>query len=283
MLVNCAKTSASSSLGPSLSIDLSFSTTQKFPLRSPLRSLRLSAKAPDGSTTWQYAAEGEKEVDAFIKQSTLPPENWYTGPGQYSLQVSYCFAGTAGEVKQEAQAFLVAGQELRIAANLWFLEDQQKHQTLLADLTITRFLTGDQSVWLIQDWAPARRSMPRYQIVNSTNHPIYGVSWLGNFFGRIQRELSGHWINYPRGGFCGTVAGGESLEPNESAGSTEGYFIGGANPFVNGRYRYVVQYSLTPTSIGVPTELTDHGITRKRVQNIYEVSAEFYVESNLVR
>jgi len=106
------------------------------------------------------------------------------------------------------------------------------------------------------------------------------VGWPGNFFGHIQREVHGQWINYPRGGFCGTVAGGGPLEPNQSVGSIEGYFIGGANPFAEGRYRYVVQYSPSRTREGVPVDLSEKGQTRKRVQEIYEASAGFYVESN---
>jgi hypothetical protein len=109
---------------------------------------------------------------------------------------------------------------------------------------------------------------------------IHGVSWFGNFFGSVQRNVAGLWISYPRGGFCGTVSAGEPIQPKQSGGSIEGYFIGDANPFVEGAYRYVVLYSLSPTSPGVPTALIEQGLTRKQVEDVYEVTAEFNVQSN---
>lgn len=271
-VVNCLEGSAAHSL----SIKLSFAAKERFPLKS----LKLSIEAPDGRTAWQYTAEGEKDTDVLMKRGAVLAEEWYTAPGKYSLSVSYRLEGPVREPRQEKQEFLATGQELRMTADLWFIDDQEKHQTFLADLTIRRYLPGNNSVWLIQDWIPAREGQPRYQIVNSAGHPIYGVGWHGNFFGRIQQIVNGQWLNYPRGGFCGTVAGGQPIEANASAGSIEGYFIGGSNPFVTGRYRYVVQYSLIRTTEGVPAKLANGGLTRKRAQEIYEVSTEFYVEPN---
>jgi hypothetical protein len=275
-VVSCAEARASDLMAPSLTVDLSFSAKERFPLKN----LELAIHEPGGRTTWRYAADGKIEADVLMKQANVLATDWYTTPGKYSLSVSYLLEGNDREVKQEEQEFLVSGEELRVTAKLWFNDDEEKHRAFLANLTLVRLLSSTGSVFLIQDWTPSPEARPRYQIINSTNRPIYGVDWLGNFFGKVRHEVRGQWMPYPRGGFCGTVEGGTPIGPSERAGSIEGYFIGDAKPFVNGKFKYVVQYSLSSPREAVPTDLMNNGKTRKRAQEIYEVSAEFYVTSN---
>lgn len=263
---------------PTLLIRVSFSARDRFPLES----FHLSLMAPDGAISWRYDAQGEVETNALMKQDAISAENWYGAPGEYELRVSYSVEGVSNQRRTKEQAFLVSGDELRIIGELWFIDDDEKRQALLADLTIRRFLASPGGVFLFKDWLPSPNGKPRYEIVNETDRPIHGVGWLGNFFGSVQRDVSGRgfWIPYPRGGFCGTVSAGKPIQPKERAGSIEGYFIGEANPFSEGAYRYVVHYSLSPISPGVPTKLIEKGLTRKQVQDVYEVAAEFRIQSN---
>ncbi|HKA17387.1 MAG TPA: hypothetical protein VKN18_03640 [Blastocatellia bacterium] len=261
---------------PSLSFRVRFSAKDRFPLEG----LHLSVIAPDGRTGWQYDAQGEEETRALMKQEALSAENWYGVPGEYKVRVSYSLEGVSNEPRTEEQEFLVTGQELRIVTNLWFIDDDEKRQSLLADLTIRRLLPSSGDIRLIEDWIPTVDGKPRYEIVNDSDRVRYGVAWFGNFFGSVQRDVRGLWIPYPRGGFCGTVSAGKPIEPKQGAGSIEGYFIGDANPFIEGAYRYVVQYSLSSISMGVPAELTKRGMTRKQVEDVYEVAAEFRIQSN---
>ena len=114
--------------------------------------------------------------------------------------------------------------------------------------------------------------------MNDSDRLIYGVGWFGNFFGRVQRDVRGLWMDYPRGGFCGTVSAGRPIQPRRAVGSIEGYFIGDPNPFAEGSYRYVVHYSFSPISSGVPTALIEKGLALKQVEEVYEVVAEFQIE-----
>jgi hypothetical protein len=275
--ITCASRTVPLLTEPGLMIDLSFSSEHRFPLKT----LTLAIVAPDGRTTWQYDAEGSKTVRLLMKEGSVLAENWYTTPGKYSLNVTYFFERPASAAHRASQEFLMTGDERRVTADLWFVEDTQKRRTFLADLTIVRVVPGSSGVWLLQDWTPTSEARPHYQIVNSTDHPIYGLGWRGNFFGSVEYQVNGHSIRYPRGHFCGTVSNGEPIQANGRAGSTEGYFIGDPGPFVNGRYRYVVEYSSVPTTAGIPAELTKKGLTRKRVQEIYEISVEFYIESQV--
>ncbi|HEV8368104.1 MAG TPA: hypothetical protein VGQ39_09140 [Pyrinomonadaceae bacterium] len=262
--------SSATSLGPNFAVKLSCSEAT----RSSLKSLDLSIEAPDGTSSWQYAIQ-----DMTDSSDSITPNDWYKSPGTYTFRLAYCLKGKLCNLGLEKQEFLVTGDELQIAADLWFTTDAEERQTFLADLTIKRLIEGEKSVALIQDWSPTPGDLPHYQLVNWTKQPIYGAGWLGNFFGRIQFEGHGTWIRYPRGGFCGTVGLGQPLEPNHSVGSVEGYFIGTPTRFVTGRYKYVIQYSLRPVLEGVPTELMKTRTIRKRTQDIFEVSAEFFIDA----
>jgi hypothetical protein len=213
-----------------------------------------------------------------MKQDGLSAENWQRAPGEYKVRVSYSLEGDSNEPRTEEQEFLVTGQELRIVTSLWFINDDERKQSLLADLTVRRLLRSPGGVLLIENWVPTTDGAPRYEVVNEGDRAIYGVGWLGNFFGRVERNVRGVWIPYHRGGFCGTVSAGKPIQPMESAGSIEGYFIGDAKPFTEGSYRYVVHYSLSPRSPGVPTALLEKGLTRKQVEDVYEVATEFRVQ-----
>ncbi|HST53314.1 MAG TPA: hypothetical protein VLJ61_14985 [Pyrinomonadaceae bacterium] len=261
---------------PRFSVGLDFSSEGRFPLAY----IELSVVAPDGRVSWTYKAEGKEQTDALIKQEALTPEGWYDMSGKYTLTVSYRIEGEAESLRAESQEFAADGQELRVGTRLWFISDKETHKSFLASMTLTRYLSTSSSVWLVGKWNPSREGRPRYEIVNSLTQPIYGVGWEGNFFGHVEAEAKGHWRGYPRGGFCGTVSAGKPIQPGGKDDSIEGYFMGEVSPFAKGRYRYVVSYSLEPSSFGVPTSFTDAGRTFKRMTDVYEVTEEFRVDSD---
>jgi len=259
--------------GPSLEFGITLSGQE----RRPLEKFQVAVIAPGGQISWTYQTETRKDTNALIQRGAILAQDWYTGPGNYSLRVSYSPTRPSGPPPVEQQGFALDGQELRITSNLWFIDDEKAGRVFLADLTTRRYLPGSGKVSLVQDWAPDPEARPQYRILNTSVGPIYGVGLYGNFFGTVQRNINGIWVAYPRGGFCGTVGMGQPLQPNEEVGSHEGYFIGQARPFVTGVYRYVAGYSLAPVSEGVPSELADKGLTLKRSQDIYEIAAEFYI------
>jgi hypothetical protein len=257
--------------GPQLAVHVVISSEKK----PAFSSLRLSVLAPDGRVAWRHDAADGTGLDNITSRG-LQADGWHTAPGVYRFVVTYSLADGAKKELREEQEFKVEGKELRVQCLLWFGE--AKGQPISLDyFRIARILRGAGGVLLAKNWIPGRGGSPRYTVNSSLKEPIYGAGLRGNFFGRVETEVNGSWVNYPRGGFCGTVDGGQPIPAGGSADSIEGYFLGRAKEFVPGRYRYVLQYTLRRGPAESLFGDDSESPARRRTPEVYEIYDEFYI------
>ena len=257
--------------GPQITVRVLVSSAKK----PAFDGLRISVAAPGGKVSWLYDA-GDGSVLDNLRTDGLRADGWYTAPGVYTFVVTYTAAGGARKEVREEQEFKVGGKELRVDCFLWFGRGEGKPFSL-GDFRITRVLQGSGGVLLAKDWVPSPEATPRYKINSRLKEPVYGEGLFGNFFGRVETEIDGSWVPYPRGGFCGTVGGGRPIPPGGSADSIEGYFLSEVKPFVPGRYRYVLGYTVESADEELLSEGVRKNRARKRVPVVYEIYDEFYI------
>lgn len=173
------------------------------------------------------------------------------GPGDYGVFVSIWRRG-AKVPAVYGQRLHITGDELRIQTQLLFREmdgcgdgspfgPPGKAAIGLSDFTLQRILPAPADLLLRRAWGLRSDESPQYEIENRGKLKWFGMSWLANFFGKVESFVGGDWKPYERGGMCGTVGYGPSLIAGSKVESIEGYFIGNPKPFAPGRYRYVVQ------------------------------------------
>lgn len=170
----------------------------------------------------------------------------------------------------------INGKEKSISINYYF--DSKDSIIFLERFRIYKIYKGSKDVIFQRNWIPSINGKPVYKIINNLTQPIYGTSFANYFWGTLDIKVIDYWIPYYRGGLCFTVAGCEPIQPADTGYSFEGFFKGGLYPFMNGEYRYVDYYSLSPVFLGASTESIIVNNTTVTIYNYYELVDEFSIE-----
>jgi hypothetical protein len=243
-----------------------------------VNAIDLGVRKAGAGSGWQERWTRSSRGGAMEAITEVEAKGWFAGGGQYAAR-----AHVHG-VRVETE-FQATPDDVRVHVILTLRGDEVPRQGLTGAAGMSKPLvmalstfrvrppTGDIS--LRRCWQPTSAGSPHYRLRNGGPVAIYGSGIAGNFTGHVERWERG-WRPYNRGGVCATVAPGKPLLPGYTNGAGEEHHMV-PRPFLAGRYRYVLFYSLVAAPSYGPQARPGPDTTETYHVTVHQLTDEFTV------
>jgi hypothetical protein len=215
-----------------------------------------------------------KEKSEFYSSTT---ENWFVGNGLYKFIIKISNNDSV-YISGDSLNFYITGKEYKVYISIKFWDSKNVEEIYLTNLYINRYYNSPGDVTLNENWIPTPEGMPNYIIHNNSKLSIYGNGINGYFSGNIEKLNLEKWEDYSRGGYCATSVEFIPLLSGDSIEAKEDGFIGNVTPFIFGKYKYCLLYSIDKES----TEsilFANNREPKKRIFDRYLIEKEFEIKN----
>ena len=198
----------------------------------------------------QYPVTTEELKKRYYRKVMI--KNWNRDNEKLFIKTTFNNSDILKDTARFSQEIPINGKERSISIKFDF--ESKDSIVFLERFLATKIYEGSRDVIFQRDWIPSKNGKPEYKIINNLTKPIYGTGFANYFWGSVCIKIKDYWTPYYRGGLCFTVAGYEPIQPSDTGYSFEG-FITIPEKFINGEYRYVDYYSLSPVFLGISSEM----------------------------